>query len=88
MALSDGGSNQTYVYIGAKQTDGSPVRRAGLAGGRIFSLLVPGVAAEDRNNNIGITKSIVGKGAGKAPGASHSKLRVPGSLGANQSALK
>jgi hypothetical protein len=68
MAMSDGGTNQTYVYIGAKQAEGSPVQKAGLAGGRIFSLLVPGVQAENRNTNVGIAKSIVGKGEGKRIG--------------------
>jgi hypothetical protein len=65
MALSDGGTNQVYVYIGAKQNEGVPVQRAGLAGGRIFSLLVPGVRGEDRDTNIGIAKSLAGKGEGK-----------------------
>ena len=68
MAMSDGGTNQTYVYIGAKQAEGSPVEKAGLAGGRIFSLLVPGVQAENRNTNVGIAKSIVGRGKGKRIG--------------------
>jgi hypothetical protein len=64
MAMSDGGTNQTYVYIGAKQAEGSPVEKAGLAGGRIFSLFVSGIQAENRNTNVGIAKSIVGKGEG------------------------
>ena len=68
MAMSDGGTNQTYVYVGAKQVEGSPVQKAGLTGGRIFSLLVSGVQAEDRNTNIGIVKSILGKGEGKRVG--------------------
>jgi hypothetical protein len=68
MAISDGGTNQTYVYIGAKQAEGSPVQKAGLASGRIFSLVVPGVHVEDRNTNVGIARSIVGKGEGKRIG--------------------
>jgi hypothetical protein len=65
MALSDGGTNQAYVYIGAKQGERSPVEKAGLANGRIFSLLVSGVRAENRNTNVGLAKSLVGKGEGK-----------------------
>jgi hypothetical protein len=65
MAMSDGGTNQTYVYIGAKQAAGSPVQKAGLADGRLFSLLVPGIGAEDRDTNIGVAKSMLGKGEGK-----------------------
>ena len=65
-ANSDGGSNQVYLYFGRKSRTGSPVERAGLAGGKIFALLVQGVSAENRNTNIGIEKSLVGKGAGKS----------------------
>jgi hypothetical protein len=65
MALSDGGTNQVYVYVGTKQAEGLPVQKAGLANGRIFSLRVADVQAENRNTNIGIAKSLVGKGEGK-----------------------
>jgi hypothetical protein len=65
MALSDGGTNQVYVYVGRKQPEGAPPQRAGLADGRLFSLLVPGVSREDRNTNVGISKSPVGRGAGQ-----------------------
>jgi hypothetical protein len=64
-ANSDGGANQVNFYIGVKTRQGSPVEMAGLAGGKIYSLIVPGVATEDRNTNIGVSKSLVGKGAGK-----------------------
>ncbi|MEN9709897.1 MAG: hypothetical protein RIQ68_2305 [Pseudomonadota bacterium] len=69
-ANSDGGSNQVYFYIGRKSREGSPVERAGLAGGKIYALSVPGVSAENRNTNIGLEKSRVGQGAGKPVGLS------------------
>ena len=65
-ANSDGGSNQVYFYIGRKSREGSPIERAGLTGGTLFSMIAPGVAAESRETNIGITKSLAGKGAGRA----------------------
>jgi len=65
-ANSDGGSNQVHFYLGAKKREGSPIERAGLTGGTLFSMVVPGVAAESRETNIGIAKSIAGKGAGRA----------------------
>lgn len=65
MGNSDGGTNQVYVYVGAKQADGSAIDKAGLTNGKIWSIAVAGMTAEDRNTNIGLTKSIVGKGAGK-----------------------
>jgi hypothetical protein len=68
MALSDGGSYQAYVYIGTKQAEGSPVQKAGLTNGKLYSLAVAGAAKEDRETNVGITKSLVGKGAGKRIG--------------------
>ena len=64
-ANSDGGPSEIYVYIGAKRATGSPIERAGLADGRLFSLLVDGVRSEDRLTNIGIAKSRLGQGAGK-----------------------
>jgi hypothetical protein len=65
MADSDGGTNQVHVYIGTKQTNGSPVEKAGLTNGKIWAISVPGTATEDRNTNVGLTKSVVGKGTGK-----------------------
>jgi hypothetical protein len=65
MGNSDGGTNQVYVYVGAKQSDGSPIEKAGLTNGKIWSIAVPGVTTEDRNSNIGLQKSIAGKGEGK-----------------------
>lgn len=72
IALSDGGSNQVYVYIGQKKDSGSAIEKSGLAGGRIFSFLVAGVEKESRETNIGIQKSLPGKGAGK-----HISLATP-----------
>ncbi|MFO1183360.1 MAG: hypothetical protein U1E56_01075 [Bauldia sp.] len=65
MANSDGGTNQIYLYLGAKQASGSPIERAGLANGRLWSIAVAGIASEDRASNIGIAKSLAGKGGGK-----------------------
>ena len=67
-ANSDGGSNQVHLYIGRKSRDGSPVERAGLTGGKIYAVAVSGVGAENRNTNVGLEKSLVGKGAGKSVG--------------------
>ena len=64
IATSDGGTNQVFVYVGAKQTDGNPVEKAGLTNGNIWSILVASVATEDRTANVGLTKSLAGKGAG------------------------
>lgn len=64
MATSDGGSNQAYIYLGSKRTEGNPVEKAGLAGGKLYSLLIQGVKSENRETNIGLTKSLVGKGQG------------------------
>ncbi len=65
-ANSDGGSNQVHLYIGRKTREGSPIERAGLAGGKIYALAVSGVSAENRNTNVGLEKSLVGKGAVKS----------------------
>jgi secreted PhoX family phosphatase len=65
MGASDGGTRQVYVYIGSKQTEGSPVEKAGLINGKLFALQISGVTEESRDTNIGIAKSIAVKGEGK-----------------------
>ena len=65
MANSDGGPSEVYCYIGHKQSVGTPIMKAGLTNGRIYSLAVQGVGSEDRDTNVGIAKSLLGKGQGK-----------------------
>ena len=36
---------QVYVYVGEKKATGNPAERAGLTGGKLFGIKVPGVAA-------------------------------------------
>ncbi len=63
MANSDGGPSQIYCYIGRKQRSGSPIEKAGLTGGKLYSLKVAGVGQEKRDSNIGISKAQLGKGS-------------------------
>jgi hypothetical protein len=49
----DANPGQVYVYIGQKSFTGSPVDRAGLTGGQLFGVRVPGVPLEDRITGIG-----------------------------------
>ncbi len=62
LANSDGGPNQIYAYIGSKQAKGSPVERAGLVNGKLFSLRVAMFTRESREKNLGLTKSRLGAG--------------------------
>ena len=68
MANSDGGPSHIYAYIGAKRALGSPIERAGLVGGRLFSLRVAGVKEESRERNVGLKKSRLGKGMSRRVG--------------------
>jgi len=60
----DTGGGQVYVYVGTKQTSGSPVDRAGLTGGVLYGLKVTGVASETDATTIapGTTLSMVALG--------------------------
>jgi hypothetical protein len=44
---------QVYVYVGDKQANGNTVERAGLMGGLLYGVKVPGVPLEDRNTALG-----------------------------------
>lgn len=66
VANSDGGPSQIYVYIGRKQRSGSPIERAGLANGRLYSLRVAGFDREKRDTSLGLVKSTLGQGASAA----------------------
>ena len=46
-ATEDGGDNKVYFYIGEKQTTGSPVELAGLAGGETFELKIDAYIGDD-----------------------------------------
>lgn len=63
IANSDGGPSQIYVYIGRKQRSGSPIEKAGLTNGSLYSLRVEAVDEESREANIGLTKSLQGRGS-------------------------
>jgi hypothetical protein len=43
---------EVYVYVGAKQRDGTPLERAGLSGGSLFGIKVSGVPNESRDLGI------------------------------------
>jgi hypothetical protein len=43
---------EVYVYIGAKQQDGTPLERAGLTGGSLYGVKVAGVPNESRTLGI------------------------------------
>lgn len=47
----DATPGQVYVYIGAKQTTGTDVDKAGLFGGSLFDIKVTGVATESRTTS-------------------------------------
>jgi len=50
IGLDDSTPGQVYVYVGNKQTSGTTIQRAGLEGGLLYGVKVPGAALEDRTN--------------------------------------
>ncbi|OKI87583.1 hypothetical protein [Micromonospora sp. CB01531] len=47
MGTSDGGAGEVTLYVGDKKTVGNPVEKAGLTGGKSYTISVPGMAVED-----------------------------------------
>jgi secreted PhoX family phosphatase len=52
VGTDDSTPGQVYVYVGEKQATGNPAERAGLTGGRLFGIKVPGVALEPVNTGV------------------------------------
>lgn len=46
IGTDDGTDGQVYVYVGAKQTTGNEVEKAGLVGGKLYGIKIPGMVAE------------------------------------------
>lgn len=59
-ALTDDDSDgEVYFYVGEKQTTGSEVEKAGMVGGKLYALAVPGKPYEMDNviaNSVGVTE--------------------------------
>jgi hypothetical protein len=57
IGTSDGGANRMFVYVGTKQSTGTPAERAGLMNGTAYGIQVQvggvNVTAEDRVNALG-----------------------------------
>ena len=43
---------QVYIYVGEKKATGNPAERAGLTGGKLYGIKVPGIVAEPVNTGI------------------------------------
>jgi hypothetical protein len=54
MANADGADNGVYLYVGAKQTTGNEVEKAGLVGGQTYRVLVNGSLIETTATDAGL----------------------------------
>lgn len=61
---ADMAGGKIWVYVGDKQTTGSSIEKAGLTNGTVAVVKAAGVAAEDRDTNIGLTKTLPAAGPG------------------------
>lgn len=52
VGTDDSSPGQVYVYVGEKQASGNPAERAGLTGGKLFGIRVPGFATEPPNTGV------------------------------------
>jgi secreted PhoX family phosphatase len=53
VGTDDQRGGQIYVYVGRKGTTGNDVERAGLVGGRLYGVVIDGVAAESDDTTVG-----------------------------------
>lgn len=53
VAMSDGGKNGVYVYVGTKQKTGNEVEKAGLTNGKLYRVVVNNGAAETTADDAG-----------------------------------
>ena len=54
VAMSDGGKNGVYVYVGTKQKTGNEVEKAGLTNGKLYRVVVNNGAAETTADDAGL----------------------------------
>jgi len=52
VGTDDSTPGQVYVYVGEKKASGNPAQKAGLTGGTLYGVKVPGVAVEPTNTGI------------------------------------
>jgi hypothetical protein len=52
VGTDDSTPGQVYVYVGEKKATGNPAERAGLTGGKLYGVKVPGVAIEPENTGV------------------------------------
>ena len=60
VGTDDGTGGQLYVYVGTKQRAGNPAQRAGLTGGSLYGIKVPGYTIEDALTGIPSGTAFVG----------------------------
>jgi hypothetical protein len=52
VGIDDSGGGQVYIYAGEKMASGTPIEKAGLTGGTLYGLKVPGAALENAATGI------------------------------------
>jgi hypothetical protein len=52
VGTDDSTPGQVYVYVGEKKATGNPAERAGLTGGKLYGIKIPGFASEPANTGI------------------------------------
>jgi hypothetical protein len=60
----DSTPGQVYIYVGEKKASGNPAEKAGLTGGTLYGIKVPGVAVEPTNTGIASGTAFTGASLG------------------------
>ena len=81
IGTDDSTPGQVYVYVGEKQNTGNDIEQAGLEGGSLFAVKVPGVLAETRAGGIGGASTFEMYGFGEVSTWTGAALQAASDLG-------
>ena len=72
----DSTPGQVYVYVGAKKASGNPAEQAGLTGGTLYGIKVPGVAVEPTNTGVPSGTAFTAASLGNVSGKTGAQLQA------------
>lgn len=76
VGTDDSTPGQVYVYVGEKKGAGNPVERAGLTGGTLYGIKVPGVAVEPAGTGIASGTAFTAAGLGDVTAKTGAQLEA------------
>jgi len=76
VGTDDSTPGQVYVYVGEKKASGNPAEKAGLTGGTLYGIKVPGVPVEPTNTGIPSGTAFTGANLGNVSSKTGAQLQA------------